>query len=124
MKNIENTLYSQTHEWVYLNTDNIATIGITEQIIQIAGKITFIEFIEKGAYLNKGETFATIETIKGSEELYTPIKGSVIEVNKQLINSPELINKNTENIWLIKIKPSSFIMDSNDLLDFKSYKNL
>ena len=117
----EGILCSKTHEWI-LKEDNIATIGLTDWACEQLGDIVFVELPEIDSIFAKDETFATIESVKAASEIYMPVGGKVIEINEQLINSPELINEDCFESWLIKIEPDNFQEDSIGLLDYNDYK--
>lgn len=91
----EGILCSKTHEWALEDGNNII-IGLTDYAIEQLGDIVFVELPEVGSEFVKNEVFATIESVKAAEEIYMPIGGKVIEINEELINSPELIN---EDVW-------------------------
>ncbi len=118
----EGILCSKTHEWA-LESDNLITIGLTDYAIEQLGDIVFVELPEAGTEFAKNEVFATIESVKAASEIYMPVGGKIIEVNEELINSPELINEDPwENGWLIKIESSTFQEDSLGLLEYEDYK--
>jgi len=118
----EGILCSRTHEWA-LEDDNIITIGLTDCAIEQLGDIVFVELPEVGSEFAKNEVFATIESVKAASEIYMPIGGKVIEVNEELINSPELMNEDVwEKGWLIKIESNTFQEDSLGLLEYEDYK--
>ena len=71
----------------------------------------------------KNEVFATIETIKAASEIYMPISGEIVEINETLINSPELINEEPFNFWLIKVKPNDLQEDIQGLVDYNDYRD-
>lgn len=114
-------LCSKTHEWI-LSEDTQATIGLTDYAVEQLGDIVFLELPEVGTKFAKNETFATIESVKAASEIYMPVGGEVVEINEELINSPELINEDAFNSWLIKIKCDDFNSDSQGLLDYSDYK--
>ena len=84
----EGILCSKTNEWV-LEDNNIALIGLTDKIVEQYGDIVFIELPEIDTYFSKDEIFATVESVKGAGEIYMPVSGKIVEVNEQLINSPD-----------------------------------
>jgi len=115
-------LCSKTHEWALEDGNNII-IGLTDYAIEQLGDIVFVELPEVGSEFVKNEVFATIESFKAAEEIYMPIGGKVIEINEELINSPELINEDVwEKGWLIKIESSTYQEDSLGLLEYEDYK--
>lgn len=118
----ENALCTKTHEYV-LEQGNKYEIGITDYAVEQLGDIVFIELPEIGAEFTKNEVFATIESVKAASEIYMPISGKVMEINEQIVNSPELLNdENFEDKWLIKIESSANQIEFADLLDYSDYK--
>ena len=118
----EGILCSNTHEWV-LEEGSFCTIGLTDYAIEQLGDVVFVELPEIGSEFAKNEVFAKIESVKAASEIYMPVGGKVIEVNEELINSPEIINEDPyEKGWLIKIEPGNLADDSVGLLDYEDYK--
>ena len=100
----ENLLYTKDHEWISIEND-IATVGITDYAQSELGDIIFIEFPSIDDKLIPGETFGTIEAVKTVADLFSPIKGKVVEINDKLEDSPELTNNDPYGDgWIIKIK--------------------
>ena len=118
----EGILCSKTHEWV-LDEGDTATIGLTDWAVEQLGDVVFIELPEVGSTFSKEEVFATIESVKAASEIYMPVAGEIVEVNEDLINSPELINDDAFNSWLVKIKPENFQEDSQGLMEYDDYKD-
>lgn len=118
----ENMLCSKTHEYV-LEQEDRYVIGITDYAIEQLGDIVFIELPEVGTEFSKNEVFATIESVKAASEIYMPISGTVVEINEEVVDSPELLNdENYENKWLIKISSSADQVEFADLLDYSDYR--
>ena len=114
----EGILCSKSHEWV-LDEGDTYKIGLTDYAVEQLGDIVFVELPE----FAKGEVFATIESVKAASEIYMPIGGKIVEVNEELINSPELINENVwEKGWLVKVQSDTFAQDSLGLLEYEDYK--
>ena len=106
--NPTNLKYSQEHEWVRSETDNVATIGITMFAVESLGDIVFVELPEKGSLLSQFVKMGEIESVKAVSDLYSPISGQVLERNEELINNPELINETSyESGWMLKIQISN-----------------
>ncbi len=114
-------LCSKTHEWVLEENENV-TVGLTDWAIEQLGDIVFIELPEIGSNFSKDEVFATIESVKAASEIYMPVGGEIVEINEALINSPELLNEDAFENWLIKVKPENFQQDSSGLLEYNDYK--
>ena len=118
----DNMLCSKSHEYVYEENGNY-NIGLTDYAIEQLGDIVFVELPEVGTKYTKGEIFGTIESVKAASEIYMPVGGTVVEINEQLIEKPELLNEEPfENMWLIKVSSEAYLEDSKDLLDYTTYK--
>lgn len=118
----DNMLCTKTHEYVLEENGNYE-VGITDYAIEQLGDIVFIELPEVGTEFSKNEVFATIESVKAASEIYMPISGSVVEINEEIVDSPELLNDESyDNKWLIKIKSTAEQVEFADLLDYADYK--
>lgn len=118
----ESMLCTKTHEYVLEQGDKYE-VGITDYAIEQLGDIVFIELPEVGAEFAKNEVFATIESVKAASEIYMPISGKVVEINEEVVNSPELLNdENHADKWLIKIESEADQIEFADLLDYSDYK--
>ncbi len=96
--------YTNDHEWLKIEKE-VGIIGITDYAQESLGDITFVELPSPGDSLAKGDAFGVVESVKAASDLYMPIGGEILEVNAELENSPEILNKNPyENGWLLKIK--------------------
>ncbi|RCW66980.1 glycine cleavage system protein GcvH [Saliterribacillus persicus] len=117
----QDLLYSIEHVWVKVE-DNVATVGITEHAQSELGDIVFIELPATGEDVIVSEPFGSAESVKTVSELYAPISGTVIEVNAELEDSPELVNESPfEKAWMIKIEVTDE-SQLEELLDAKSYQ--
>lgn len=118
----DNMLCTKTHEYV-LEENGIYEVGITDYAIEQLGDIVFIELPEVGSDFSKNEVFATIESVKAASEIYMPISGKVVEINEEIVDSPELLNDESfDNKWLIKIESTAEQVEFADLLDYADYK--
>jgi glycine cleavage system H protein len=96
--------YQDTHEYVRIDGE-IATIGITEFAIDQLGDIVYLELSEIGEALKAGQKFGTIESVKAVEDLNSPVTGTVIERNEELINSPDsIVDDPYGEGWFIKVR--------------------
>ena len=112
--------YTKDHEWTKIEGD-VAVIGITDFAQSALGDIVFVELPETGKSLDHHQTFGVVESIKSVSDLYSPLAGTVLEVNKDLINSPELCNAEPYgSAWMIKIKLSN-PSEVNALLSASDY---
>ncbi|HYQ55753.1 MAG TPA: glycine cleavage system protein GcvH [Draconibacterium sp.] len=113
--------YTQDHEWVRVDGD-IAVVGITDFAQGELGDVVFVEIETEGESLDKGETFGTVEAVKTVSDLFMPVGGEVTELNEDLADDPELVNKDPyEKGWMIKIKMSD-TAELDDLMDADAYK--
>ena len=123
MSNTENMLCSKTHEYVLSEDRKNYTIGLTDYAIEQLGDIVFIELPEVGASFNKGDVFATVESVKAASEIYMPISGTITEINENAVDAPETLNENNyEQGWLVKVEATGDISEQNDLLEYEDYK--
>lgn len=98
--------YTKEHEWTRIE-GNIATIGVTDFAQSELGDIAWLEMPEVGDETKIGETFGTIEAVKTVEDLYAPISGKIIEINSELLDSPELVNDDPYGRgWIVKLEIS------------------
>ena len=120
----EKILCSKSHDFLLDNGDNTFTIGLTDYAVEQLGDIVFLELPEVDTEYKKGETFATIESVKAASEIYMPISGKIIEINEEAVDSPEILNENSyEKGWLVKIEATGDAAnEQNDLLEYEDYK--
>ncbi len=115
--------YLDTHEYVRLNDDDVATIGITAFAVDQLGDIVFLELPEVDDTVEKGESFGNVESVKAVEQLNSPVTGTVIERNDALIESPEqLADDPYGDAWLIKVKVDN-VEDLDDALSSDEYRD-
>ena len=97
-------LFTNDHEWLKID-DDTAYVGITEYAQSQLGDIIFVELPEIGDTFNQGDSIGTIEAVKTVADIYTPLKGVIIQINTNIEDSPELINSDPfSKGWLVKIK--------------------
>ena len=120
----DNVKYTKDHEWISVEKDNVAVVGITDYAQGELGDIVFVEIETKGENLGKSDVFGTIEAVKTVSDLFMPASGEVIAINEELGDSPELINSDPFGKgWLIKVRLSD-VSELNGLLDASQYKDL
>lgn len=113
--------YTKDHEWARIE-GNIATIGITDYAQGELGDIVYVELPEVGDTLEHGSTFGTIEAVKAVADLFCPLSGTVTEINEQLEDAPEIINKEPyEAGWMIKIEISE-PSEADEMMDAAAYE--
>jgi glycine cleavage system H protein len=100
----DNLLFTHDHEWISLE-DGLAVVGITDYAQGELGDVVFVEIETVGETLEKGEIFGTVEAVKTVSDLFMPVSGEVIEVNTELADKPELVNKDPFGKgWMVRIK--------------------
>ena len=105
--------YSKDHEWIEVNS-NVATVGITNHAQDSLGDIVYVGLPEIGKNVSAGEEVCVIESVKAASDIFSPIKGEIIEVNNILDNEGSLVNEDPENRgWIFKLK----ITDSSELVN-------
>ena len=95
--------YTKEHEWIQVK-GNTALVGITNHAQESLGDIVFVELPKTGAQLKKGDTFGTVESVKAVSDLYAPASGKVVDINNDLAQSPENVNKDAHGTWMIKLE--------------------
>jgi glycine cleavage system H protein len=116
--------YTKDHEWLKLNDDNTATIGITDFAQGELGDIVFVDINTVGKELSAEEVFGTIEAVKTVSDLFMPVAGKVIAVNEALNKNPELVNNDPYGEgWMVKIEISNS-GEINSLADADAYEKM
>lgn len=115
--------YTKSHEWVKLEANGIATIGITQHAQELLGDMVFVQTPGVGSKLEPGEDCAVVESVKAAADVYAPIAGEVTAVNPELETTPEKINQDAYAAWLFKLKPVNHA-DVNNLLDAAAYQKM
>lgn len=118
----DNVRYAESHEWVSVDGD-IATIGISDYAQHALGDIVYVDMPEEGDQIEAGEAFGAVESVKAASDLISPVSGEVVEVNSELEDSPELINKDAFANWIIKVRMSN-PGEVDALMDAAAYAKL
>jgi glycine cleavage system H protein len=112
--------YTETHEWVAVE-DGVATIGITDFAQAQLGDVVFLELPRVGKLLEAGDSFGTVESVKAASDLYSPVAGTVVEVNESLNANPEQVNSDPlGDGWLIRVRLNGDL--GQGLLDEAGYE--
>ncbi len=123
MSNIPSDLkYAKSHEWLKLAGDGTALVGITDYAQSTLGDITFVQVNAKvGTAVKAGEVFGVVESVKAASDLYSPVAGTVLEINKALDAAPETVNREPyAGGWMLKLKVAN-PADAGALLDAAGY---
>ncbi|MBN2504594.1 MAG: glycine cleavage system protein GcvH [Bacilli bacterium] len=103
-KLLDGLYYSESHEWVKVVEGNTVLIGITDFAQSQLGTVVFVDLPETGTKLVKDAEFGAVESVKAASDLFSPVDGTVIEVNEDLIGEPEKINEDAYEAWLLKVE--------------------
>ncbi|MCT1908512.1 glycine cleavage system protein GcvH [Brachybacterium paraconglomeratum] len=115
-------LYSKDHEWVRVESDGVAVIGVTDFAAEQLGDVVYVDLPEAGSEITSGTEMGEIESTKSVSDLFSPISGTVSETNQAVVDEPELVNSSPfEEGWLIK---ATFEALPDDLLSAEEYKAL
>ena len=105
--NPEDLRYTASHEWVRIDGE-IGTIGITDHAQKELGEIVYLELPEVGHVFNASDEFGTVESVKAVSELFTPVSGEVVEINRGAVAEPGIVNDDPHGDgWLVKLKLST-----------------
>lgn len=115
----ENYKYSKSHEWVLPDGEGTVRIGLTDYAQKALGDLVFVNLPEQGDRVSAGEPFGDVESVKAVSDVYSPVTGIVEAVNEELLDSPELINSDANEAWLIKVRD---ITDQEELMDAAAYE--
>lgn len=118
---VEGLYYTQEHEWAKVQ-GHIVTIGITDHAQEMLGEITFVELPSIDVGVFSGDELAVVESSKAASDVYSPVDGTVVEVNNELIATPELINSDCYDAgWLCKMSITD-VSALDDLMDAAEYE--
>ena len=116
--------YAKSHEWLKVAADGTATVGISDYAQNSLGDITFVQVPKVGTVLRAGETFGVVESVKAASDVYAPIAGTVVEVNKALDTNPEKVNQSPyADGWMLKLKLAN-PAEAGSLLGSADYQKL
>jgi len=123
MSDIPNELkYTATHEWVRMEEDGSAVIGITDHAQAMLGDIVYVNLPDFDQSLNKGSECGVIESVKAAADLYSPVSGQIVDFNEHLQDTPELINEDPYGEgWLFRVSMNDD-QQLAELLDAAGYK--
>lgn len=115
--------YTDSHEWIRMEADGSATVGITHHAQDLLGDLVFVENPAAGRRLRKGEECGVVESVKAASDIFAPLSGEVIAANGELETAPERINEDPYQAWMFRIKPSD-AGELAGLLDADGYRKL
>lgn len=112
--------YTKDHEWFKM-VDGKAVMGITDYAQHAMGDIVYVELPEVGTSVKAHADFVVVESVKGANDVFSPVSGTVCEVNVALDDSPELLNADAYVNWIAKLED---VVEPDDLLDATAYAKL
>ena len=118
-KVLEGLYYSESHEYVRVEGD-FGFIGITDYAQNALGNVVYVDMPDVDDEVEAGEEFGAVESVKAASDLYSPVTGTVVEINEALEDQPELINQDAFANWIIKVELSDK-SELDGLMDAKAY---
>ena len=116
----DNLNYTEEHEWLKVQENGQARVGITDYAQDSLSDVVFVELPEVGDQFTKGDVMAVAESVKAASDIYAPISGKIVSINEKLEESPELVNESPYEFgWMVLIEPEGEV---NGLLDATSYR--
>ena len=116
----DNLNYTEEHEWLKVQKDGQARVGITDYAQDSLSDVVFVELPEVGEQFTRGDVMAVAESVKAASDIYAPISGKIVSINENLEESPELVNESPYEFgWMVLIEPEGEV---NGLLDATSYR--
>ena len=104
-KTVEGLYYSESHEWVKVE-GNVAVVGITDFAQHAMGDLSYVDMPEVDDEFAAGDEFGAVESVKAASDLFCPVSGTVIEINEELEDAPELLNEDAFANWIMKVEMS------------------
>mgnify|MGYP004434810081 FL=1 len=120
-KVIDGLYYSESHEFVRVEGE-YGYIGITDYAQNALGNVVYVDMPEVDDEIEAGEDFGAVESVKAASDLISPVSGTVVEINENLEDTPELVNKDAYENWIIKVELTNK-EELNELMDAEAYKN-
>ncbi|MBT3532011.1 MAG: glycine cleavage system protein GcvH [Gammaproteobacteria bacterium] len=119
----DNLKYASSHEWVLVDDDGVATVGISNHAQDALGDIVFVELPEVGITVNAKEEVAVVESVKAASDIYSPVSGEILAVNEDLVDAPETVNAVPyDGGWFYKIQMNDE-QELDELMDAEAYSD-
>ena len=115
----EELRYTKSHEWVKLEEDGRALVGLSDYAQDALGDLVFVNLPQEGDEVQAGEVFADVESVKAVSDVYSPVSGRVAKVNEELLDAPESINQNPYEAWFVRIE---YVTDQAELMSAREYE--
>ena len=112
--------FTATHQWVKLEADGTAAVGITDHAQEQLGDVVFVQQPEVGRRFKQGETCAVVESVKAAADIPAPLSGEIVEINAAAADAPEKLNQDPYGAWLFRVRPVN-PSELGELLDAVAY---
>lgn len=120
----EHLKYADTHEWVFIDSDGLAVVGITDFAQESLGELMSVTFPEEGEDVAVGDETMSLESVKAASDIFAPVSGEIVALNDELEDSPELVNEEPyDGGWLFKIRPHDE-SELEELMSPEDYQSL
>lgn len=116
---MKDMLFTKTHEWVQFLDETTVRVGLTDYAQSELGDLVFINLPEAGDEVIISESFADVESVKAVSNVYSPVTGTVSEINEELLDHPELVNDTPYEAWFVEIENVS---EQDELLSEEEYE--
>jgi len=123
MKIPANLKYSATHQWVRMEADGTATVGITFHAQEQLGDVVFVQHPATGRKVKRGENCAVVESVKAASDIPAPIAGEIVAINPAVADAPERLNQDPYAAWLFRLRPAD-PLELEKLLDAAAYSKM
>ena len=114
-------LYSDSHEWVLKLPGGKVRVGLTDFAQHELGDLVFVNLPQVGDHMEIGDSFCDVESVKAVSDVYSPLSGTVCSINEELLDTPQLINENPYEAWLVEVES---VEEYGDLMDADAYTAL
>jgi len=123
MKIPANLKYSATHQWVRMEADGAATVGITFHAQEQLGDVVFVQHPAMGRKVKRGENCAVVESVKAASDIPAPVAGEIVAINPAVADAPERLNQDPYAAWLFRLQPAD-PLELEKLLDAAAYSKM
>ena len=119
----EDLRYTASHQWVRVEADGTATVGITDYAQEQLGDVVFVQHPDVRRTVRRGENCAVVESVKAASDIPAPLSGAIVAVNQAVADAPERLNQDPYAAWLFRIKPAN-AAELAGLLDAPAYRRM
>jgi glycine cleavage system H protein len=119
----EDLKYAATHQWVRMEADGTATVGITFHAQEQLGDVVFVQHPAMGRKVRRGENCAVVESVKAASDIPAPVAGEIVAINPAVADAPEQLNQDPYAAWLFRIRPVN-PLELGQLLDAAAYSKM